>query len=212
MKKMMKLLILLITSIAMVNGSVIAQNLISPDGSFETRRTIQKKKFRVLYLEVDIDKTVDEVWEEVAGNFMNIGEIVTGINYSRCLSGEVTEGLGAERYCNLDFQGKTVELKERIIDFNPEGDYREFTYDVYESKGYPAKSINSWVVRKGKDGKTYLGSLFAFRAKPALLTGIMEKKLSQSGLRTGILAYKHYLETGEKKVDPDKLDELYPEQ
>lgn len=210
MKKNIRLLALLFTTMALISGSVFAQNLVAPDGSFAKKRTINNKKFHAMYTEVVVDKTVDEVWNEVAGNFMGIGEIMHGINFTRCLSGDTTEGLGARRFCSLNANGKTVELKEKIIEFKVGEDYREFTYDVYEAKGFPAKSFNSWIVRKGEDGKTYLGSLFAIRANLAFLTGTMVKKLSKSGFENGVLAYKHYLETGKKKVDPERFAELYP--
>ncbi|MFK7972325.1 MAG: hypothetical protein AB8F95_18285 [Bacteroidia bacterium] len=201
---------LIFAMLVLFAGSTYAQNLSSSNGGYENRRTIDKKKYHVLYEEVAIDKTVDEVWNEVAGNFMSIADIIQSVNYSRCLTGDTTQGVGAARYCELDFQGKTVELKERIIEFKDSGDHREFTYHVYESKGFPASVYNTWVVRKGDDGKTYLGTVFIFRAKPGILTGMMEKKLKKTGLRDGILGYKHYLETGEKKVDAKKLKALYP--
>lgn len=201
--------ILLMLTIVL-SGQVQAQNLNPTNGGYESKRIINGKKFRVLYTEVAIDKTVDEVWNEVAGNFMNIGEIVKGVNYTRCLSGDTTEGLGAARYCNLDAQGKTIEIKERIIEYDDCGDHREFTYDVYESKGFPAKTYSTWIVRKGDDGKTYLATVFIFRANFAPLTGVIANKLSKDGFRDGVLAYKHYLETGEKKVDGKTLNELYP--
>jgi hypothetical protein len=206
----MKKISLIFTTVLLIMGTTNAQNLNSDNGGFESRRIINKKKFHVLYEEVTIDKSINEVWNEVAGNFINVGEIAKSINSSHCESGDITEGLGAARYCSIDFQGKTVEIKERIIDFRDCGDNREFTYDVYETKGFPAKVYNTWVVRKGEDGKTYLGTVFIFRANLAFMTGMMGRKLTKlGGLRNGILAYKHYLETGEKNVDPKKLNELY---
>lgn len=205
----MKTLSLLLASFFLTFGSVSAQNIHSSNAGYESKTIINKKKFRVLYVEVAVDKSVDEVWKEVAGNFMNISDIVKDITVSRSLSGDSINGLGARRYCKLEFQGKTVELKERIIDYKANGDHREFTYEVYESKGFPAKSYNSWVVRKGKDGKTYLGTVFRFRANFAPVTGLMAKQLEKSGLEGGIWSYKHYLETGEKKVDPKRLERLY---
>lgn len=192
---------------------VNTQNLIFSNSHFENRRIINGKKFHVLHQEVCIDKTIDEVWAEVAGNFVHSGEIAASINSSRCLSGDITQGLGTERYLNINFQGKNLEVKERIIDFRDTGDHREFTYDVYESKGTPLniKTYNTWIIRKDTDGKTYLGTVFIFRASLPFLNGILGKSLSKSGsLRTGLLAYKHYLETGEKKVTDKKLNELYP--
>lgn len=192
-------------------GNTIAQNPSSSNGGQANRKIINNKKFHVLYQEVVIDKTVDEVWNEVSGNFVDSGEIAHSINESRCLSGDLREGLGAERYLNFNFLGKAREAKERIVEFKEDPDHREFTYHVYEAKGSPATVYNTWTVRKGKDGKTYLSTAFILRAKLAFLTGLIGKKLAQSGsLRDGLLAYKHYLETGEKNVESKRLNELYP--
>ncbi|MFK7948921.1 MAG: hypothetical protein AB8G11_15110 [Saprospiraceae bacterium] len=194
-------------------GNANAQNVNASNGGYESRRIIDNKKFHVLYEEVVIDKTVDEVWNEVSGNFVNSERIAHSINESRCLSGNLTTGIGAERYLNINFQGRTIEVKERIIDFQECGNHREFTYDVYESKGSPlnVKTYNTWIVREGDDGKTYLGTVFIFRANIGILTGLLGKQLVKSGsLRNGVLTYKHFLETGEKKVVAEKLNELYP--
>ena len=45
----------------------------------------------------------------------------------------------------------------------------------------------------------------------AFLTGLIAKKLKKGIIRSSVLGYKHYLETGEKNVDAEKLLELYPE-
>ena len=66
----------MIFSIALIGASYAqGQNLNSTNGGYETRRTIDGKKFRVTYYEYEIDKTMDEVWGEVSGNFINVGEI-----------------------------------------------------------------------------------------------------------------------------------------
>lgn len=201
---------IILSAVLLTAGTLQAQNLNPTNGGYEGKKIINNKTFHVLYEEVIIDRSVDEVWNEVAGNFVNIADIVKSVNSSRSLNPAITTGLGAERQCELEFQGKHILLKERIIDFKECGDHREFTYDVYESVGIPLKSYNTWVVRKGDDGKTYLGTVSIFRAKFALLTALIAKKLQKTGLREGILAYKHYLETGARKLDPEKLNELYP--
>ncbi len=192
--------------------SINAQNLTKENGGYDKTRKIDGKKFRVMYYEYQIDKTPEEVWEEVAGNFVNVGQIVKAVDESYCESGDVTEGLGAARYCDINFSGKSIKIKERILDWKVTDNRKEYTYDVYESQGFPAKVYNTWVVRKGTDGQTYLGNTFIFRAKPAFMTGMMGKKLKKEGaLRNSVLSYKHYLETGEKKPDPELFTNLYPE-
>ena len=185
----------------------------SPGTGYENRRIIGGEKFHVLSEEVEIKASVDEVWAEVSGNFVNSAEIAESLNASHGISGELTEGLGAERLLEINFQGQRIEAKERIIDFRGEGNIREFTYVVYETKGSPIgiKTYNTWYVRKEDDDCTCLGNVFIFRANFALLTGLVGKKLADSGsIRTGLLTYKHYLETGEKKVSQEILNALYP--
>ena len=195
----------------MQNANIPALN--TPATGYENRRIIAGQKFHVLHQEVEINASVDAVWDEVAGNFVNSGEIAASINASRCLTGDLTTGVGAERFLDFDFQGTRVQAKERIVAYRACGDNREFTYDVYDSKGSPltVKVYSTWIVRKSEDGKTYLGTAFIFRANLAFLTGLIGRQLAKSGsLRTGLLAYKHYLETGEKRVDSAKLNERYP--
>ena len=90
------------------------------------------------------------------------------------------------------------------------GIFRVADKNVYESKVFPAKVSNTWVVRVGDDGKTYLGNTFIFRGNPAFMGGMIEKKMKKM-VCNSVLTYKHYLETGEKKADPAKFDTLYPE-
>lgn len=206
----MKRAYLIFTAALLIFGSTHAQNDNSVVWGHETRKIIDGKKYRVLHSEVIIDKNVEEVWNEVALNFINIDQVVKDVISTNCLSGDTTYGLGAKRLCVLVFNGDTTEIKEEIIDFIECGDYREFTYYVYDSPDIPIKNYATWVVRKGENGKTYLSSSFIFRANFSLITGLVEKKLKKGGLRVGVLAYKHFLETGEKNTDSDKLNELYP--
>lgn len=185
----------------------------TPTTGYASRRIIDQKKFHVLHHELEIDASVDAVWNEVAGNFVNSVDIAESVIASHCLSGDLTKGLGTERLLHFNFDGTEVEAKERIVDYRDGGDIREFTYDVYESKGSPltVKVYNTWTVRSGGNGKTLLGTAFVFRPNLAFLTGIIGKQIAKSGsLRTGLLAYKHYLETGEKRVEGEKLNALYP--
>jgi len=189
------------------------QSLNSINGGFAKKEKINGKKFRVIYYEHAIDKTPEEVWAEVSGNYIHVDKVVASITEAHCESGDITEGLGAKRFCAIDFGKRKVEVKEEVIDFNnSSNDRKEFTYQVYESKGFPAKVYNTWIVRKGEDGKTYLGTAFKLRANFALLTGMMARQLKkQGGVKSGVLSYKHYLETGERNVDAKKLMALYLE-
>lgn len=204
---------LLTTLLAVFSLTIsVAQNLNSTNGGYAKTKKINGKKFRVMYYEYEVSKTPDEVWVEVSGKFTEIGKIAKSVDESHCESGDTTQGKGASRFCSINFAGKTVEISEKIIEFNEGVKRKEYTYDVYKSKGFPAKVYNTWIVRVGDDGKTYLGNTFVFRGKPAIMTGMIAHKMKKlKAVRNTVLNYKHYLETGEKKADPAKFDALYPE-
>lgn len=208
---MKKITGLLLTLVLLISTQLYAQNVNSENGGFDEKRIINGRNFSVLYSEVAIDKTVDEVWNEVALNFIKVDQVIESVNFTRCLSGDTTFGLGTKRMCNINNQGKTIEIKEEIIEYKACGDHREFTYFVYDAPDLPLTNYVTWIVKKGADGKTYLGSAFIIRANLGFLTGLVAKQLRKSGIRAGVLGYKHYLETGEKKVAAEKLLELYPE-
>lgn len=194
-------------------ASVTGQSLNSTNGGFPATKVIDGKKFHVLYYEHVVDKTPEEVWEEVAMNYTKVARVSKAITGSHCESEGVTSGLGSKRYCAIDFGKKKVEVKEEVVDYKISDKRNEFTYVVYESKGFPAEVYNTWVVRVGDDGKTYLGTAFIMRANMSFMTGMLAKKLlKQGGVKNGVLSYKHYLETGEGNVDGVKLAEMYPEQ
>lgn len=209
---MNKIFLIMAVAVMAMNPEASGQNLNSTNGGYAKTRKIDGKKFKVHYYEYEINKTMDEVWAEVMGNFVNVGQIHKSINESHCESGDVKNGEGAARFCSLDFGGKKIDIKERITEVTETANRKEYTYDVYETKGFPAKVYNTWVVRKDDNGKVYLGNAFVMRGKPAIMTGMMMRKLKKlGGVRNAVLAYKHYLETGEKKVDPSVFASLYPD-
>ncbi len=170
--------------------------------------TVDGKRFRAVSYETLVDANIDSVWAELAGNYVNIDQVSAPITASYGLAGEPEIGPGAARHCDIDFNGRAVAVKERIIDWIDRPDHKEYTYDVYESVGFPAKVFNTWVVRVGPDGKTYLRNVFYFRMKPAILTRPSTGKL-RTAARNGVLGYKHFLETGEGNVHPSVLVEQY---
>jgi len=98
-----------------------------------------------------------------------------------------------------------VAIKERIIDWIDDPDYKEYTYDVYETKGFPARVFNTWSVRRGSDGKTYLRNVFYFRMKPFVMTYFSVGQI-RGAARGGVLGYKFFLETGRPATSPAEID------
>ncbi len=162
-------------------------------------------RFRAIDFEAVIDADLDRVWAEVADNYVNVQNVQPAIVASYGLPGEPEIGPGAVRHCDIDFNGRDVAIKERIIDWIDEPDYKEYTYDVYESKGFPARVFNTWSVRRGSDGKTYLRNVFYFRMKPFVMTYFSVGQI-RGAARGGVLGYKYFLETGRAAAGPEDIE------
>lgn len=169
--------------------------------------TYQSTRFRVVSYETAVQTSIDDAWAELGGNWLEISKVQKAIVKSYGLPGPQT-GTGAARHCDIDFNGKPVVVKERIIDWIDTPDHKEYTYDVYESTGFPAKVYNTWSLRKGQDGRTYLRNVFFYRMRPAIMTRPMAGQIF-TATRGGALGYKHVLETGERLVDPKALTARY---
>lgn len=165
-------------------------------------------RFRAVDFETVVDVDIDTAWAELAGNYVDVQQIQAPIVASYGLPGEPETGPGAVRHCDIDFNGRDVAIKERIIDWIDTPRHKEYTYDVYETKGFPARVFNTWSVRVGPDGRTHLRNVFYFRMKPAVMTRPSTGKI-RTAARNGVLGYKHFLETGERRVDAKTLATRY---
>lgn len=166
-------------------------------------------RYRAVAFETAVDVDIDTAWAELADNYCGVVQVQPSIVASYGLPGEPEVGLGAVRHCDIDFNGKDVAIKERIIDWIDESDHKEYTYDVYETKGFPARVFNTWSARRGSDGKTYIGNVFYFRMKPAIMTYFTGGQIAQAA-RGGVLGYKYFLENGQPASGPDEIKDRYP--
>ena len=96
----MKNIILFMSSILIAAGSM-AQSYSMKD--HDTKKVINGKKFHVLYQEIEINKTVDEIWNEVAINFIKIDEVVKSVDSTFCLSGDTDLRLGNHKTMLSEF-------------------------------------------------------------------------------------------------------------
>ena len=165
-------------------------------------------RLRAVSFETEIDADIDTVWAELADNYVNIHQIQAPITASYGLTNEPETGPGAVRHCDINFNGRKVAIKERITDWIDRPDHKEYTYDVYETKGFPARVFNTWRVRVGSDGKTYLANVFYYRMQPAVMTRFMTGQMRRAA-RNGVLGYKHFLETGQRKTDHKEIVAQY---
>lgn len=166
-------------------------------------------RFRAVSFEIAVQTGIDQAWAEVAGNYVDVAQVHKQIVKSYALPGQPETGPGAARHCDIDFNGRPVAIKERIIDWVDTPDHKEYTYDVYESHGFPAKVLNTWSIRIGPDGRTYLRNIFFYRMRPPIMTRLMVGRI-HGAVRGTVLGYKHLLETGERQIDPTTLTARYP--
>ena len=67
---------------------------------------------------------------------------------------------------------------------------------------------NTFEVKVNSDGKTIIYQTTKYRLKPRFLTWLMKGKLRKVSRET-LIAYKHYMETGEKNVNFKILKKKY---
>ena len=182
-KVLMRLLLILLT--------VSLSNQISG----QTQSNMKLKK--VMY-EVEVNASPQEAWEVLA-SYGDVGDFHSGVQSSNALNGSSNQAcIGADRICHLVDGKRKIMVKEKILDFKKGAFYQ---YDVYEWKNFPLKKmLNTFGVKVNPQGKTVIYQITEYKLKPSFLTGLMKGKIENSA-RDGVLAYKHYIETGEKNAD-----------
>lgn len=182
-------------------GTTLAYDL-SPD---KKKITYENSTLHRVYDEAVVDATPQEVWAALA-DFGNAEHIAASI-YESDTIGDVQEmGVGCERYCNLEFQGNQVHVKERVFEVE-DGHY--YTYDVYEFVNFPAKQFHAtFGVKTNEAGQTVVFNLVDYKLKYGM-TPLMRGTMQESA-RTTVLGYKHFVETGNGNLALDELEALYP--
>ena len=154
--------------------------------------------------ETVVDVPPEDVWALLA-DFGAVQDYFPSIVESDWI-GTPELGVGAARYCDLQFQGRDIHVKERIFAFE-EGSW--FTYDVYDWENFPLKRMhNTFGVRVDDEGRTRVYNIIDFKLKPAVMTGLARGQMQDNARRT-VLGIKHILETGDRDFTPEELDEKY---
>lgn len=165
---------------------------------------VDGRRFHVITQSVQIGAGIEAVWAELAGNFAEVHRVQPGILDSYAVPGQPLQGIGAARHCDLDFAGRKVAIKERITDWIDRPEHKEFSYDVYESRGFPAKVYNTWRVRSLGPGRSELTALFVVRMRPAFMTRFMLGRLRAASCGS-VLGFKHFLESGAPATSAELL-------
>jgi len=163
-------------------------------------------KLAEVYYEIVVDVSPQKAWEVLA-SYGNVGDFHAGLKSSRALNGSsVAAKMGADRECTIPNGRKDIIVREKITNFE---DGKSYTYDVYDWVNFPLRRMrNTFGVKVGGGGKTVLYQRTQFRLKPGFLTVILKGKL-RGAARDGLIAYKHFMETGEPNVDMKSLKKKF---
>lgn len=163
-------------------------------------------KLKEIHAEMAVRTNPERMWE-VLSQYGDVYRFHAGVVESHADAGSRnTAGPGCERVCNIVDMGLKITLKERIVDYI-EG--RSYAYEVYEWKNFPIQRMKfGFTILRAEGPYTILAIDIAYLAKPAFLTPLLVPKMRKLA-RNVLLGYKHYVETGERRVPIDALVKRY---
>ncbi len=167
---------------------------------------VDGEKLEVIEYQVVVQNSHQAVWKALS-SFGDVSKFHTAFDDSMPLNGTREHArLGAEREVQIPDGINNIINKERIVSFM-EGVY--YTYEVYESENFPTKKMQvTYGVRLDEKGRTILFSKTYFKLNSAIHTKFLKRKLKRFGMDS-LLAYKYYIETGEKNTDIKILRKRY---
>lgn len=159
-------------------------------------------KLKEVTYQVKVDATPEQVWAVLA-QYGNVASFHSVVAESSSVTGSTNEvSMGCERSCTIYDGKRRIDVKERVMEIEHGKYYR---YEVYEWVNFPLKKMYvGFGVKKDEDGNTILYQVQNYRLKPGFLTGMMKGKLKRQA-REVLIICKHYIETGEKNPDREKL-------
>lgn len=166
-------------------------------------------KLKKISQSTHINTSADNLWS-VLLQFGDVSQFHAGVNSSCKETGSENQAsLGTERTCKVVDLGLKITLKERIVDFVEGKSYR---YEVYEWKNFPIQKMYfAFTILESDDEGSQLELAIEYKAKPAVLTPLMAGKIRKM-ISEILLGYKHFAETGEKRVPIKQLKNRYTTQ
>ena len=163
-------------------------------------------KLKHIHRELQIKATPERMWE-VLSQYGDVSSFHSGVVESHAVTGSGnTAAEGCERVCNIVDMGMKIMLKERIVNF-VEG--KSYQYEVYEWKNFPLRKMYfGFTISNRSATHATLAIDIDYKAKPAILTPLMAGKM-RSLADDVLIGYKHYTETGQKRVPIKQLKKQY---
>lgn len=156
--------------------------------------------------QVFVNGSPEAVWNALS-SYGNVSSFHSVIDDSMPINGSVDKAsLGSEREVQIPDGINNIIFKERIVNFS-EGIY--YTYEVFESENFPTKRMKvTYGVRLDEKGRTILYSKTAYKLSNILSTKFLKRKLDKAN-NDSLLAYKYFIETGERNTDLKILRKRY---
>ena len=163
-------------------------------------------KLKQIQQKIEINVTPERMWE-ILSQYGDVSHFHAGVVESHKEPGSGNQAApGCERVCHIVDMGLHITLKERIVEFN-EGD--SYTYEVYAWKNFPLrKMLFGFQILRTDKPYVVLAINIAYKAKPAFLTSIMAGKMRRLA-QDVLLGYKHFAETGERRIPIKQLKARY---
>jgi len=163
-------------------------------------------KLKKIHEEIHVNTNPEKMWE-VLSQYGDVSKFHAGVMESHNIEGSDNQAsLGCERVCNIVDMGLRIQLLERIVEYEEGYSYK---YEVYKWKNFPIRTmLFGFAILSGGHASTRLSLDIEYRAKPAILTPLLAGKMRKLA-RDVLLGYKHYAETGEKRVPIRQLKKKY---
>lgn len=150
---------------------------------------------------VTVDASPEAAWSVIA-RFAQVGDFHPGVDRSDCLNGQ-QEGTGAERVC---YFSKGRVMKDRITNWQ-QG--KEYTYETFAWENLPlSRAIHTLGVRRNAQGQTELYQRTTYEMDSGWKTFFAKGKVRKQ-LKSNLLGYKYYIETGQVAQSMDDIERHY---
>lgn len=163
-------------------------------------------EMEVLENRVLVQNSHESVWNALS-LFGNVSRFNASIDDSVALNGSVEQAdLGAEREVQIPDGINNIINKERIVTFV---DGINYTYEVYETENFPTKKMYvTYGIRLDAKGRTILYTKTFYQLNNKFNNKLLKRKLNRLSMDS-LLAYKYYIENGEKDTDIKVLRKRY---
>ncbi|HAA15965.1 MAG TPA: hypothetical protein DCE41_31375 [Cytophagales bacterium] len=154
------------------------------------------KRTRVVTAERIIPVSAERVWQAMVLDYGEISNFAPSIYTSGYENGSLMGKVGAERKCSFNENGSQW-VHERILELDSEN--RIMRNRVIDAEKYPLDMEATYAyykVRDNDDGTATAIYELHYRAKPAIMNGLM-KRAFQKQLTETLIGLEHYLTTGE---------------